>query len=267
MQAIRHIVHPTDFSEASAAAFAHALRIALAAKCPLFILHVSASAAKDDWAEFPHVRHTLHRWGLMDEHESPAAIAEKLGVKVVKAEMMPMRTVHGIMRFLHDHPADLIVLATEGREGLARLEHASEAEALARAARVMTLFVPARARGFVDAVGGKVHLRRVLIPVDHAPAPARAIAAAAGFAQMLAGGDTEQRLLHVGHAAPQLSAPVTLRPGNVVDTVVAEATAWTADLIAVATAGHHGFLDAMRGSTSERVLRHAPCPVLAVPAG
>ena len=39
-----------------------------------------------------------------------------------------------------------------------------------------------------------------------------------------------------------------------------------ADLIAMPTAGHHGFLDAMRGSTTERVVRHAPRPVLSVPA-
>jgi nucleotide-binding universal stress UspA family protein len=31
------------------------------------------------------------------------------------------------------------------------------------------------------------------------------------------------------------------------------------------TAGHHGVLDALRGSTTERVIRHAPCPVLALP--
>jgi nucleotide-binding universal stress UspA family protein len=30
------------------------------------------------------------------------------------------------------------------------------------------------------------------------------------------------------------------------------------------TAGHHGVLDALRGSTTERVIRHAPCPVLAL---
>ena len=31
------------------------------------------------------------------------------------------------------------------------------------------------------------------------------------------------------------------------------------------TDGRNGFLDALRGSHSERVLRHAPAPVLAVP--
>jgi nucleotide-binding universal stress UspA family protein len=32
------------------------------------------------------------------------------------------------------------------------------------------------------------------------------------------------------------------------------------------TAGRQGVVDALRGSTTERVIRQAPCPVLAVPA-
>ena len=39
-----------------------------------------------------------------------------------------------------------------------------------------------------------------------------------------------------------------------------------ADLIVMATEGRHGVIDAMRGSVTERVVRGAPCPVLAVPA-
>jgi nucleotide-binding universal stress UspA family protein len=56
------------------------------------------------------------------------------------------------------------------------------------------------------------------------------------------------------------------RPGSVVDEILAAAAESQANLIVMATAGHQGFLDALRGSTTERVLRHAPCPVLAVPA-
>jgi nucleotide-binding universal stress UspA family protein len=54
--------------------------------------------------------------------------------------------------------------------------------------------------------------------------------------------------------------------GSPVETIVEEAKSSEADLILMATAGHQGFLDVIRGSTSERVLRHAPCPVLTVPA-
>src|SRR5207342_3381098 len=61
--------------------------------------------------------------------------------------------------------------------------------------------------------------------------------------------------------------PVELRTGDVVGTILKAAEAQQANLIAMPTAGHQGFLDAVRGSTSERVLRHAPCPVLTIPAG
>jgi nucleotide-binding universal stress UspA family protein len=52
-----------------------------------------------------------------------------------------------------------------------------------------------------------------------------------------------------------------------VDEIVQADTAWSADLIIMTTEGHAGVLDALRGSTTERVLRRAPSPVLAVPVG
>ena len=41
----------------------------------------------------------------------------------------------------------------------------------------------------------------------------------------------------------------------------------SADLIVMTTDGRNGFLDGLRGSHSERVLRHAGMPVLTVPVG
>ena len=270
MQTLRAIAHPTDFSPASALAFAHALRIAVTAKCRLLIIHVSDNAAKDDWASYPHVRRTLSQWGLFDERESAAAIEEKLGVKVVKVELMPMGAERGVLHFLHDHPADLIVMSTEGRHGLARLLHGSVAEAVSRAAHVPALFVPEKTQGFVDPARGELHLRRVLIPVDHAPNASPAVDTIMGLAQLI-NVAAEERLLHVGKDAPAVTRErramqVTRTQGDVVDAILATAAEWHADLIGMPTAGQHGFLDALRGSTTERVLRAAPCPVLAVPA-
>jgi nucleotide-binding universal stress UspA family protein len=51
----------------------------------------------------------------------------------------------------------------------------------------------------------------------------------------------------------------------VVDAVLGEAESRSADLIVMTTQGHQGFLDALRGSTTEQVVRRAACPVLAVP--
>jgi nucleotide-binding universal stress UspA family protein len=55
------------------------------------------------------------------------------------------------------------------------------------------------------------------------------------------------------------------REGDVIDTILDTAGATEADLIVMTTDGRHGFLDALRGSHSERVLRQAPCPVLVLP--
>jgi hypothetical protein len=68
-------------------------------------------------------------------------------------------------------------------------------------------------------------------------------------------------------ASFEARSAILTRTGDVVSTILKAADEQQADLIAMPTAGHHGFLDAVRGSTTERVLRHAPCPVLAVPAG
>ena len=127
----------------------------------------------------------------------------------------------------------------------------------------------------MDPLRGEVRLHHVLIPVDHDPKPAAAIGTIMGFAHLLAGIDAEERLLHVGKRAPQVERqaephrplPVATRKGDPVEAIVDVANDWPADLIGMPTAGHHGFLDALRGSTTERVLRRAPCPVLAVPVG
>ena len=273
MSPIRTIVHPTDFSEASAEAFAHALRIALIEQSTLYLLHVAEPGDDTDWSQFPHVRATLARWGLLDEGASADAVGE-LGIRVAKLGLTPHATVNAILHFLASHSADLIVLATEGRQGVARWLHGSVAEQLARHAKVPTLFVPARAPGFIDPERGDIHIRHLLVPVDHHPKPTVAVEAIAGLVHQLAGNEVEGHFLHVGRHAPQIQRhagpdgplPVTMRDGDVVEAILKAAGEWPADLIGMPTAGHHGFLDALRGSTSERVLRQAPCPVLTVPA-
>ena len=274
MLELRSIVHPTDFSDASAEAFVHALRIALTAKSGLTLLHVTNPLDERDWVTFPHVRAVLADWGLMSESAPEAAVAEKLGIKIAKVDLSPQSAADGVLRYLDDHPAARIVLGTQARDGVARLLHGSVAEKLARHAKVPTLFVPNGARGFVDPLRGEIHLKRLLIPVDHDPKPAAAVNAIMHFAHMLAGPEVDERLFHAGRDAPQLrhhtkphlAVPVALVSGDPVDSIINEAIDWQPDLIAMPTAGHRGVLDALRGSTTERVIRQSPCPVLAVPA-
>ena len=55
------------------------------------------------------------------------------------------------------------------------------------------------------------------------------------------------------------------RDGEVVEAILDECEEQGADLIVMATDGREGFLDALRGTTTEQVLRAAKCPLLAVP--
>ena len=56
------------------------------------------------------------------------------------------------------------------------------------------------------------------------------------------------------------------KSGEPVEEIIRVAAEEDVDLIAMATQGHEGVLDALRGSVTEQVVRRAPCPVLAVPA-
>lgn len=269
----RSILHPTDFSDSSMDAFVHALKIALVCKSELHVLHVQDPKDAISGNDAPHIRRTLARWKLMDEHDPPAMVGQKFGIKAVKVELPTQNPVSAILNYEDRHPCDLMVLATHAREGLPRFLQGSVAETVARRAAVNTLFVAPGALGFVHPGSGEWRLKRILMPIDSDPDPSQAIpivGALAGLPEEKA----EIRFLHVGATPPQLGQAashfpkrrIALRNGAAVDGILSEAEECQADLIAMPTSGHHGWLDALRGSTTERVLRQAPCPVLAMPA-
>jgi nucleotide-binding universal stress UspA family protein len=274
---IRSVLHATDLTVSSELAFAHALKIALAGKTKLYVLNADPGDAYEvDWSAFPGVRRTLAKWGVLPEGSSTADVGTTLGIHLAKVSARERNPVRAIVRFVDDHKNDLIVLATHGRDGLPRWLHGSVAEPAAREVDAATLFIARGARGFVDADSGAVHFRNVLIPIDHRPSPHAAVREAQRLCRTLATPEIALHLLYIGESGDmpaievETMAPFKVtraaRSGDVVDEILAAAAECQADLIAMATAGHQGFLDALRGSTTERVLRHAPCPVLAVPA-
>ena len=264
---IRSIVHPTDFSDLSFAAFAHALRIALVAKSNLHLLHVAQEV--DEPMAYPHTRRLLVQWGLLEETDPPPMIATKLGIGLDYVTLHQQKPIVGILHFLRTHHCDLVVLGTHGRDGLDHWLKGSIAETVFDRSAISALFIPRGARGFVDPVSGDFKLRRVLVPVDRSPVPYRAIEVARDLPHFLTGSNVETVFLHVIGLGPRFHdarIPIIFRPGNVVQTILDTAVEYDVDLICMPTAGHHGILDALRGDTTERVLRHAPCPLLAIPA-
>jgi nucleotide-binding universal stress UspA family protein len=270
---IESVLHPTDFSEGSKVAFYHALKAALLAKSELTLLHVSPDGSSE-WTNFPGVRETLERWQLLPK-DSPRAAVAQLGIDVRKIVARQSDPVEAVLGYLETHPAELIVLATHQREGRVRWLDKSVAEPVARRAEELTLFIPGDSEGFISAEAGSVSLSNILIPIASSPRPQPSLDAAARLVSGLKAPAGTFTLVHVGQtdSFPSVSCPEVsgwewkkeLRTGNVIQTIVDASNDVDADLVVMATDGRNGFLDGLRGSHSERVLRLISMPLLTVP--
>ena len=273
--AIESVFHPSDFSVGSEVAFAHALKIALSAKTELDILHVSPEVDVQ-WMDFPGVRNTLERWGLLPSGSKRDAVSE-LGISVRKILAPHKDPVKSALAFLEKHPTDLVVLATHQHDRRMHWLRKAVAEPLARAAGQMTLFLPHAVDGFVSLEDGSVSLKNIVIPIDKHPRPQPALEAARRACIALGVNDVTITLVYIGAQGdmPAVQLPDQegwtwhrrIEQGQPVNKILEVAAQVSADLIIMTTAGPNGFLDALRGSTTERVLQGAQCPLLAIPAG
>jgi nucleotide-binding universal stress UspA family protein len=272
---VQSIFHPSDFTEASEVAFAHALKIALAAKAKLAVLHVGTGGSFG-WEDFPGVRDTLQRWNLIPLASPRSAVGE-LGIGVAKVKAYGKDPVKACLGFLTRHPTDLIVLAVRQQEGCMRWMEKSVGKPVVREAGQMTLLVPHGVEGFVSRQDGSISLRNILIPIASKPRPQPSVEAAARLIQSLQLPGGTVTLLHVGRSAEMPSVKVpndtdwkwkhVAKAGEPVDTILQTAAGLSADLIVMTTDGPDGFLDALRGTTSVRVLRKARCPLANLPVG
>ncbi len=272
---IESIFHPSDFSEDSLVAFAHALKIALATRAELNMLHVS-SDTDFDWQDFPGIRSTLERWKLIPPG-SPRKAVGMLGIDVNKALTAGKDPLKACLAYMDTHHTDLIVLAIHRHEGRMRWLHKHVGEPLANKSGQMTLFIPQGVKGFVSLDDGAVSLRNILIPVTHKPDAQPAIKAVDRLVKGLGLTEGNVTLLHVGVAdgMPSLELPQghgwkwnpIVKEGDPVETILKVAGETKADLVVMTTDGPEGFLDGLRGTTSERVLHRIGCPVACLPAG
>ena len=274
---VSSVLHPTDFSAASERAFAYALAIALIRQTELTILHVDRDKrSKVDWTRFPPVREILERWGLLESGSPRSAVFEKFRTRVEKIAISSRHPSRSTVKYLDAHPADLIVMATEGRSDVSGAINRSIAESIAGWSDTMTLFVPAEAqRGLVSLRDGELSLRNILIPIDHQPKATAAIEFARRAAETIGEDAVTITLLHVGDspiAMPDLKDGTNWswrsehRQGDVVEKICDVADEIAADLLVMTTAGYDGVRDVTHGTTTEQSLRQSRCPVLAVPA-
>jgi len=272
----RFLLHPTDFTEESDTALGHALRLALTNQGNIDLLHVGRDT-DEEWDEFPSIRQVLQGWGVIDSGASRSDVV-KLGIGIRKIISVERDVVSAVEEYCQQRPIDLIVLSTAGRHGLSSWIKPSKAERIAETAlnfMIPTLFVPADCRGCVALKTGKVTLDHILVPVDHQPDSETAVERGLRALAMYGDDQADLTLLHIGSEQrfPNVDIPEgrwnikrVVRDGNPAAEIVAAAESLEANLIIMVTEGSHGMLDVLRGTTTEQVLRQAPCPVLAVPA-
>ncbi len=140
-------------------------------------------------------------------------------------------------------------------------------------------------------------IRRILVPVDFSKFSEKAVRYAAGLAEKFGGKVVLLHVQSVPYYPPELGLmPATfptfepqtkalrqkldtearrllppgvldrteLRTGTAFDEICNAARKLRADLIVIPTHGYTGLKHVLLGSTAERVVRHAPCPVLTV---
>jgi nucleotide-binding universal stress UspA family protein len=286
MTAIRQILFPTDLSLASERAFEHARTLAETFRARLVVYHA---------IEIPTVEYA--RWGAEHDREIRERFADaarreierrflppsvECEVRVATDVVAPSLLVDGaLLELIHAQAPDLVVMATHGRTGIARAFMGSVAEQVVHhGGRPVLCVRPAPSPSTLP-------YRRILVPTDLSDASRRALP----WAALLAGAFKAD----VGalYAQPRLplaalggmEPPPQVREAEVLRALLPELQEWSprvqvappgpawdaivrageaADLIVMSSRGHDSLGDHILGSTTDRVLRHAPCPVLVV---
>lgn len=283
---IATILCPTDLSGASVQSVPMATYLARLHGADLHLLHVHllhAMSPEEDDVPFP------------GEEEARAALEASVGGiswnQVVHRIERGINAAPTIVDYADANDVDLIVMGSHGRRGFRRLMLGSVTAEVVRYARRPVLVV----RHDEDAAP-PAEVDRLIVPVDFSPESQEAVAVAIELASTL---DVPIELLHAVEPIPyvQMAYPIAVDAGEFkahaqrrldemveeldtsreIRTTVAVAAAEQAvvdaahrspaPLVVMASHGHSGLARVLLGSTTERLLRNAPCPVLVAPTG
>jgi nucleotide-binding universal stress UspA family protein len=290
MPTVKRILCPVDLSDASRRALDYALALGRHHEADVRVLQVV----------------DLHGWvGASVEGldaltgQTRASIEEQLGWWVARSvdaagastEVREGPAVPGILAAARETGIDLIVMGTHGRSGFERLALGSVAEKVLRKAACPVLVVPTRQ----DAIVRTGPLSRVVCATDFSEPSLRALAWARMFAGEAAhvlslinvidwpfgdthGSDPVTQLRHnleqeatealrrIAAEHGTSSAELVVRHGKAGHELLRYAREAHAEMIVMGVSGRGAIDRALLGSTAQRVLRDASCPVLAVPA-
>ncbi|MFQ5802554.1 MAG: universal stress protein [Candidatus Methylomirabilales bacterium] len=292
---ITRILAPTDFSPAAEVACRLAARLAMRSEAGLTVFHAIpgtevAQRMESGKTQIDMLNEGRERLGEWFAAVVPAELRQFLVAefKVIVGEPTP-----GIARAAKLSGADLILMATQGRTGLAHLLMGSVTEAVLR-----TVPVPVLALRQGHEEGPLTTVQRILWATDLSPVSEVAWPYVLKLADLLA---AEVILLHAvrpaelaglaDHPVPPptgwmerylasleqelerrqraiealgLRARRKIVVGVPAEVIVGEAQGEQADLIVMGTRGRSGLSHVLLGSVAEAVIRKAACPVLTV---
>ncbi len=271
------ILHPADPTEIGQAAFAHALKVALAFGAKLCILRSKTAAPPDNGRpKMPPVRKTLEQWKLLREGSGQPDVSKELGLSVKKIDHSQMSPGAAIAYHLESHNVDLIVFSAQLHNGLKPESVYKFMRQVMQATGAQILYIPDRARGFVSDGDGTVTLKKILVPVVREPHPESALKDAVALGCTMGGRGVTISLVHVGdpNEIPAVRIPenslcawnMIVRQGDAADEINALAYILPADLMVITTRNRNDLSPTGQDSVTARVLTKAPCPILIIPS-
>ena len=294
-----HILSPTDLSELSVRPVTYAAALARLYKASLTILHVvptfepapvrSAAIGGAVQTVYPVSREEV--LAALERTTQAAGTASTDLALVTEAGNPPTMILEQAVSI----PADLVVMGTHGRSGFERAMMGSVAEKVLRKAPCPVLLVPPHA---VDAPPADVGFKNILCPMDFSPAALQAFGFALDLAEQTNGSvtvlhiiewlaehepspyagfdiagyrqhlinDAHQRLQALDSGPPDKDGPIrnVVALGRPHRQILRTAAESKPDLIVMGAQGRGGIGLTLFGSTTQQVVREAPCPVLTV---
>jgi len=276
MTELREILFPSDLSPASDQAFEHVRFLAEEFEARVTLFHAVALPSSQ-YAQF--LANEQQVWRLADERARQHLEERAQGLRVpheviVRHDVsaVPALVDLAILDLMQRRRPDLTVMATSGRKGLSGFLLGSVAQQVVLGADRPVLCVRH------GEVGPRLPYRRLMVTTDLSPASRRAFPLAALLARRLGASVTALHVLRPEGPQPTaeelrafldpdfagLTVESRVYPaGPPWHRIVAVAGTEEADVVVMATRGHDSVSDSILGSNTERVLRHAPCPVLA----
>ncbi len=293
----KNILCATDFSDFSNRTVNYGIALANEFESKLFVCHVIDLSSVAIYGEFQ-----LDPVGLQDRimNDANEQLQELIGGQQIDWE--PLISVgHAadeISRIVEEQNMDLVISATRGRSGLKRLILGSVTERLMRTLSCPLLVVHSPDKAFVASDDQEVNIKRILIGCDFSPDSDVAFEHGLSLAQEF---ESELHLAHVVETSIYQQLHKTESPveeelqqeiqtrliKKMQDMVPEEARNWckpqtsllgghpyeelvkyaeknNIDMIVLGTRGHGLVKSLLVGSTTDRVVRNAPCSVLSV---